>query len=80
VVTVTEPVFAPDGTVVAISELETTVKAAALPLKLTPVASVRFVPKMTMADPTWPAVGTVFTNGRSPTARLKIVPTPSPPP
>src|ERR1017187_5038101 len=51
VVTRTLPVVAPAGTVVEISEAETTVNAAAVPLKLTLVAPVRFVPKILIESP-----------------------------
>lgn len=54
VVTETMPVFAALGTVAVISELDTTLNAAAVPVKLTAVAPVRFVPMMMIVDPTWP--------------------------
>src|ERR1039457_833028 len=54
VITWTFPLLAPAGTVVVISELETTVKTAAVPLKLTLVAPVRLVPRILMAAPTLP--------------------------
>jgi hypothetical protein len=44
VVTWTAPVVAPAGTVVSISELDTTVNMAGAPSKLTPVAPVRLFP------------------------------------
>src|SRR5882762_8572253 len=47
VVTTTGPVVAPVGTVAVISELDTTVNAAAVPLNVTLVAPVRLVPRMT---------------------------------
>jgi len=53
--------------VVVISELETTVKTAAVPLKLTPVEQVRLVPRILTAAPTLPEVGCVSTNGPRPT-------------
>src|SRR5580658_2819029 len=74
VVTFTLPVVAPMGTVAVISDPETTVNAAAAPLKVTPVASVRSVPRIVTAAPTSPEVGTVFTNACRPTAMLKSVP------
>src|ERR1035441_9324536 len=74
VTTWTVPVVAPVGTVVVISELETTSKTAAVPLKLTLVAPVRFVPRILTAAPTLPKVGSVSTNGPKPTDRLKTVP------
>jgi hypothetical protein len=63
VVTLTFPVVAPVGTVVLISELETTAKSAAVPLKLTLVAPVRLFPKIITAVPTLPEMGSVSTNG-----------------
>ena len=74
VVTVTLPVVAPAGTVVLISVLEATMKPTAVPLNLTLIAPVRFVPRIITAAPTLPEAGRVFTNGPSPTARLKSVP------
>jgi hypothetical protein len=74
VVTVTEPLVAPVGTPVAISELETTVNAAAVPLKVTLLAPVKSVPRILTAVPTLPEVGSVFTNAAKPTDRLKTVP------
>jgi hypothetical protein len=75
VVTWTAPVVAPVGTVVWISVSDTTVNVAAVPLKLTLVAPVRLFPRIMTAVPTPPEVGTVFTKGPRPTARLKTVPT-----
>ena len=74
VVTVTEPLVAPAGTLVVISELETTVNATAVPLKVTPVVPVRSVPRILTAAPTLPEVGSVFTKGARPIDRLKTVP------
>src|SRR5215469_5391655 len=74
VVTSTGPEVAPVGTIVVISVGDTTLKVAAVPLKLTLVAFVRFVPRIVTEVPTLPTVGTVFTNGPSPTKRLKTVP------
>src|ERR1017187_10303030 len=54
VTTWTSPLLPPAGTVVVISELETTVKTAAVPLKLTLVAPVRLVPRILRAAPTLP--------------------------
>jgi hypothetical protein len=45
---------APEGTVAMIKELETTVKAAEVPLKLTLVAPVRSVPKISTNAPAGP--------------------------
>src|ERR1700722_5087662 len=80
VTTFTVPVVAPVGTVVVISELETTLKVAAVPLKVTLVAPVSLVPRILMAAPTLPEVGNASTNGPSPTERLNTVPMPSVPP
>jgi len=74
VITVTVPVVAPVGTVVLIWVPETTVKVAALPLKLTLVAPFRFVPRILTVAPTLPELGTGSTNGLSPMDRRKIVP------
>src|ERR1022692_2092626 len=74
VTTWTFPMVAPGGTVVAISVAETTVKLAAVPLKLTLVAPVRPCPRISMTFPTSPEVGRVSTNGPRPTDRLKTVP------
>ena len=51
VVTVTNPVVAPLGTVVLISVLEMTVNTAAVPSKLTLLALVRLFPKITTVAP-----------------------------
>jgi hypothetical protein len=59
-----------------ISELETTVNAAALPLKVTLEAPVRSVPRIMTVAPAPPEVGSVFTNGSRPTDKLKTVPQP----
>src|SRR5205807_5545866 len=74
VVTVTVPLVAPPGTLVVISEAETTLNLAAVPLKLTAVAPVRLVPRMITFVPAAPDVGMVPTKGRNPVARLKKVP------
>ena len=74
VVTVTVPVVAPVGTVVVIWVAETTVKVAAVPLKLTLVAPFRLVPRSLMEAPTLPEVGIGCTNGPSPIDKRKIVP------
>jgi len=79
-VTSTVPVVAPVGTVVVISDSETTVKVAALPLKLTLVAPVRSVPRILTAAPTLPEVGCVSTNRPRPTDSLKTVPASLAPP
>jgi hypothetical protein len=54
----------------------TTVKTAAVPLKLTLVAPVRLVPRILTDAPTLPEVVCVSTNGPRPTDRLKTVPSP----
>ena len=74
VTTFTGPVVAPAGTVVVISELDTTLNLAAVPLKVTLVAPLRSVPRMVTDFPTAAEVGIVSTNGPRPTDRLKIVP------
>jgi hypothetical protein len=43
-------------------------------LKLTLVVPVRSVPRILTTAPTLPKWGCVFTNGRRPTDKLKIVP------
>ena len=70
VVTCTLPEVAPAGTVAVIPELETTVNAAAVPLKVTPVAPVKLVPRITTDVPTAPEVVWVFTNGPRPIDKL----------
>jgi hypothetical protein len=52
VVTVIGPVTAPLGTVAWISESESTVKEAPMPLKVTEVAPARFAPRMSTLVPT----------------------------
>ena len=74
VVTFTKPIVAPTGTVAVIRVSELTMKAAPMPLKVTLVAPVSFVPKMRTVAPTLPEVGSVSTNGPSPTDRSKIEP------
>src|SRR5260370_39806168 len=69
VTTWTFPVVAPAGTLVVIAEDETTLKAAATPLKLTLVVPVRPFPRILTLAPTLPAVGRVSTNTPRPTAR-----------
>jgi hypothetical protein len=78
VVTITNPVV--PETVVLISDLDTTVNFAAVPLKVTLVAPVRSVPRIMTAVPTLPEVGRVSTNGPSPTDKLKTVPSRLAPP
>jgi hypothetical protein len=74
VTTLTLPVVAPVGTLVVISELETTLNFAALPLNVTLFAPVKLFPRMITLAPTLPELGRVSMNGPSPTPRLKIVP------
>jgi hypothetical protein len=74
VFTSTVPVVAPAGTVVVISEGETTVNAAGVPLKVTLLAPVRSVPRILTGSPTPRELGKVFTNEPSPTDTLKTVP------
>jgi hypothetical protein len=74
VTTWTSPVEASAGTAVVISELDTTLNLAAVPLNVTLVAPARLVPRIPTAAQTLPEVGSVSTNGPKPTARLKIVP------
>ncbi len=74
VVTRIEPVDAPAGTVVVISEANTTVNAAGVPLKLTAVLPVRLFPRRMTGAPTVPDPGCASTNGLNPTVRLKTDP------
>ena len=57
VVTAMGPVVAPAGTVALTWVDESTVKAASVPLNVTPVAPFRFVPVRVTEVPTWPDVG-----------------------
>jgi hypothetical protein len=59
VFTFTSAVVAPFGTVVLISEFDTTVNVALVPLKVTSVELLRFVPRIITAFPTLPEVGLV---------------------
>ncbi len=65
VLTLTLPVVASLGTVVLISEPETTATEAGVPSKVTLVALVRLFPRITTAAPTSPEAGSVSTNGPS---------------
>src|ERR1700678_1362510 len=79
--TFTLPVVAPCGTVVLISEFETTVNAALVPLKVTLGDPLSLLPRIITGFPTLAAVGRVSTNGRNPADSLKTVPPlRSPPP
>ena len=57
VVILTVPELAPTGTVVLISDFETTVNIAVVPLKVTLVAPFKFVPRIVTAAPSLPEVG-----------------------
>jgi hypothetical protein len=57
VVTLTDPVVAPPGTVAWMVVSEVTEKAAFVPLKVTAVAPVKFVPAIVTLVPTGPLVG-----------------------
>src|SRR6202041_4000845 len=74
VTTRTTPDVAPSGTLVVLSELDTTLNVAAVPLNVTLVAPFRSVPRILTAAFTSPDVGSVFTNGPRPMSRLKVVP------
>jgi hypothetical protein len=63
VATSTLPLVAPAGTAVSISEGETTVNAAAMPLNFRLVALVRLVPRILTAAPTAPEAGCVPQTG-----------------
>ena len=76
----TEPLVAPDGTVVVMRDGLTTVNVAAVPLKATLVAPVRCVPSILTTVPATPDAGIVSTNGPKPTDRLKTVPSFDAPP
>jgi hypothetical protein len=76
VFTFTVPVVAPVGTVVLISEFDTTANVASAPLNVTLVEPFRFVPKIMTGFPTLPEVGRVSANGLRPTDKVKTVPQP----
>src|ERR1700704_2168063 len=57
VVTLSGPVVAPAGTVAVIAVAEFTVKLALVPLKVTAVAPVKFVPLIVTVVPTGPLLG-----------------------
>jgi hypothetical protein len=80
VTTWTFPVLALVGTVVSIRELDTTLKTAGVPSKVTLVVPVRLFPRMFTKVLVLPQVGLVFTNGARPIENRKIVPSPSVPP
>jgi len=64
------PEVAPEGTVARIKVCESTVKMAAVALKVTLVAPVKSVPKISTAAPILPAEGCVSTNAPRPVDRL----------
>ena len=74
VVTWTQPVVAPLGTMALICFFETTVKFAGVPLKVTLVVPVRLVPKIPICVPGLPKAGVGSTNGLSPMERPNMVP------
>jgi len=74
IVTSTGPVVAPEGTVVLISDFETTANVAGVPLNVTLVVPVRFVPKILTGAPTAPEVIWVSTNAPRPEDRRNTVP------
>ena len=70
------PLVAPAGTVAVISVVDTTVKVAAVPLKLTAVAPLTLLPRMITLVSALPTLGKARTNGGKPTDNLKAVPQP----
>jgi len=76
-VTFTGPEVAPVGTLVVISVLDMTLKVAGVLLKLTLVAPVKFVSRITTFAFTAPEVGRGSTNGANPTFTLKTAPQPN---
>jgi hypothetical protein len=68
------PDVAPAGTVVVIWVGDTTVKLAGVPLKLTLVVPVKFVPRILTGVPATAVGGSARTNGGRPAENLKIVP------
>ena len=79
VVTLSGPVVAPAGTVAWITVVDVTVKVVALvPLKLTAVTLVKFVPLMVMLAPASPLVGAkpVIVGGTSTVKLLALVAVP----
>jgi hypothetical protein len=73
VTTSTVPVVAPVGTVVVIHDSDFMVNVAGVPLKVTLVAPVRFVPRILTAEPTPLDVGMVLTKAGRFSLRRKIV-------
>lgn len=80
VFTWTGPVVEPGGTVVLISEPETTLKVAGVPLNVTLVVPFNLFPKIMTFVPTVPEMGAVSTQGSKPRDKLKMVPSPPEPP
>ncbi len=76
VLTSTVPEVAPVGTLAVISVAEPTVNSAAVPLKITELVPVRFVPRMTIFAPAMPKVGTVSTNAGRPRDSERMLPSP----
>ena len=72
-VTVIVPLVAFAGTAVSMAE-PVAVKVAGIPLKLTAVAPVKFVPRIVTFPPTGPETRCGVTKGPRPVERLKIVP------
>ena len=64
------PLVAPAGTVVVISDAETTVNAAIVPLNVTLVVPFKLFPRILTVVPTLPEVVCGSTNGPKPTDRL----------
>jgi hypothetical protein len=56
-VTLSRPVDAPAGTVARMAVADVTVNAAGVPLNMTAVAPVKFIPLIVMLSPTVPLVG-----------------------
>src|SRR5258708_4946151 len=70
VVTVTNPVVAPLGTVALRKVPDTTDAVAGIPLKLTAVDDVKPCPRIPIMLPTLPKSGTVLTNAGRPASQL----------
>ena|SRR5438445_30300 len=81
VVTVTNPVVAPAGTVVIRKVFDRIVNVAGVPLNFTLLVPVNPPPKIPILTPTFPEVVTSFTKGTKATFRLYNTPAdPWPPP
>ena len=70
VITFTNPVVAPAGTVAVRNVSDETVNAAAVPLKFTLVVPVRPCPRITIVLPTFPVQVTSPAKGLSPISKL----------